>query len=274
MLYLRYLLFSLILIGCIDFEQTGKNLGAGLSDGIKQNADTVGTRLGAGLVRGARDTLTSAETERRLGALVEQVGRTLAQQVAASRDSLMGEYTRVWIAQLKDELLGKRTRTQLGDLRDELLGPKTTAFLRDSLATVAAALRESLIGAKTEAAVDSIVAGAVYTLSKEYRDKMQPIVHQEEGFAQRHASALLWTAGGVIAAVLVVAGIIFVRRKKDRSLLGLLTYQIHRMPTQTTYDELVARIQSKAQEAGLEPRLKEVLQEQGILGKENWRPGG
>jgi hypothetical protein len=101
---------------------------------------------------------------------------------------------------------------------------------------------------------------------------MQPIVRGEEGFIKRNATELFWTAGAVIASLLGVAGLIFVRKKKDTKLLELMTYQIHEMPVRQSYDELVRRIQKKAQEEGVEPRLRELLEQHGILGEQSWRP--
>jgi len=258
--------------GCIDFKETGKNLGSGLSDGIKQNADTVGARLGAGVVQGARDTLTSTETQQRLNKMLDDLGQALARQAAASRDSLLGASTKRWIEDLRSSLIGATTQEQLARLRDELLGAKTAGFLRDSLRSAASGLRDEMLGGKTQAAIDSIIASAITTLSEQYREKMQPIVHQEEGFVQKNASTLLWMAGGVIVVVLVAAGIIFMRRKKDQHLLGLLTNQIHDIPRQDAYDELVARIQRNAQNQGLEPRLQQVLRDYGLLGESSWKP--
>ncbi len=267
---LHLVLVTLCIAGCVDFQQSGRNLGSGLSEGIMQNADTVGSRLGAGLVKGLRDTLTSMETRRRLADMVDDIGIAFAKQAAASRDTLLGEYTKAWLDSLKTVLIGSATRRQLGELRDELLGKQTTGFLRDSLSSVSASLRDALLGAGTQAAVDSIIASAIATLSQQYREKMQPVVHEEAGFVQRHASMLLWLAGGVVAAVLVVAGVVFMRRKKDSALLGVLTNQIHAMPGQDAYDELVSRIRARAKESGVEPRLRAILRDHGILGETSW----
>ena len=262
--------FSLLLAGCAVFKNAGSDLGAGLSDGVKSNADTIGTKLGSGVVQGARDTLTSEETRKRLTALVDQVGATLARQAAASRDTLLGEYTRAWIDNLKQSLLGAQTKEQLGAIRDELLGPKTTAFLADSLRIAVAGLRNELLGATTQSALDSIISRSLTTLSQTYRDKMQPLVRGEESFVQRNITAILWTAGGLVAGILVLGAWVQAKRRKERGILDLLTYQIHEIPEQKAYDELVTRIRRKAQELGLEPRLQELLRERGILGKEAW----
>ena len=262
--------FSLLLAGCANFKDAGSELGSGLSEGVKVNADTIGIKLGSGVLQGVRDTLTSAETERRLTALIDQLGASLARQAAASRDTLFGEYTHAWIESLRNSLLGARTKGQIGLLRDELLGAQTNAFVKDSLRLAIAGMRDELLGAATRTALDSIISGTISTLSQAYRDKMQPVLHEEEGFAKRNATAILCVAGGIVLIVVIVATLLQSRRKKERKILDLLTYQIHEIPDQKAYDELTGRVRRKAQELGLEPRLRELLQQRGILGREEW----
>ena len=261
---------TLLLAGCANVQELGSQLGSGVTEGVSQNADTIGARLGGGVVQGARDTLTSAETERHLAGLVDLLGERLAQQAAASRDTLLGAYTRAWVDSLKNSLLGAGTRTQLGALREELLGHKTAAFLDDSLRKAIAGLRNELLGASTQTALDSIVSRTMATLSQAYRDKMQPLVHEEESFLKKNITAILSAAGALVACVMILASVLQAKRKRERNILDLLAYQIHEIPDQHAYDELVTRIRRKAQELGLEPRLQEILKERGILGKENW----
>jgi hypothetical protein len=201
---------------------------------------------------------------------VNRLGERLTQLAAASRDTLLGDYTRTWVDSLRNSLLGTGTQARLGALRDELLGRKTAAFLDDSLRNAIAGLRNELLGASTQTALDSIVSRTMATLSQSYRDKLQPLVHEEEGFVKRNISAILFGAGGVVACVVLLAAILQARRKQERNILDLLAYQIHEIPDQHAYDELVTRIRRKAQELGLEPRLQELLRDRGILGKENW----
>jgi hypothetical protein len=52
----------------------------------------------------------------------------------------------------------------------------------------------------------------------------------------------------------------------------VLSMQIHNIPHQKNYDELVERIQQKAQENKVEPELRKILGEQGILGTQGWKP--
>jgi hypothetical protein len=269
-LLLLLCLFAFVVAGCVNFKDVGSDLGSGLGAGIKSDADTIGANLGAGVVRGARDTLTSDETRRRLDSLLQVLGAGLARQAAATRDTLFGNYTRAWLDSVKSDLIGSRTRAQLGSLREELLGAKTTSFLSDSLRKAVAGLRDELLGASTQSALDSLVNRTLATLSQAYREKMQPLVRDEESFVKRNINAILWVAGGITAAIIALSTLVAVKRKRERRLIDLLTCQIHEIPDQRAYDELVTRIRRKAQEEGLEPRLREILGERGILGRESW----
>jgi hypothetical protein len=265
-----WVLLSLFAAGCSNFKDIGSDLGTGLGQGIKSNADTIGMNLGAGVVRGARDTLTSGETKRRLDSLLEVLGASLARLTAATRDTLFGEYTRAWLDRVKTDLIGADTRAQLGSLRDELLGARTSSFLADSVRKAVAGIRDELLGAATQSALDSLVDKTLATLSQGYRDKMQPLVRDEESFVRRNITAILWVAGGITAGIIALTTLLAVRRKRERRILDLLTYQIHQIPDQRAYDELTTRIRQKAQEEGVEPRLREILGERGILGRESW----
>jgi len=99
---------------------------------------------------------------------------------------------------------------------------------------------------------------------------MQPLVRDEESFVRRNITAILWVAGGITAGIIALTTLLAVRRKRERRILDLLTYQIHQIPDQRAYDELTTRIRQKAQEEGVEPRLREILGERGILGRESW----
>lgn len=265
-----WLFLSLLAAGCINFKDIGSDLGGGLGRGIKSDADTIGANLGSGLVRGARDTLTSERTRERLDSLLQSLGSGLARQAAASRDTLFGEYTRAWLESVKTDLIGARTRSQLGGLRDELLGARTNSFLTDSLRHAVGGLRDELLGASTQTALDSLINKTLATLSQTYRDRMQPLVRDEESFLQRNITAILWVAGGIVASVIAISTILAILRKKERRLLDILMYQIHEIPDKGAYDELVTRIRRKAKEEGVEPRLRKILSERGILGPDGW----
>ncbi len=58
----------------------------------------------------------------------------------------------------------------------------------------------------------------------------------------------------------------------DSVVAGALTSNNELLEISKKASELVARIQQKAQENKVEPELRKILEEQGILGKQGWKP--
>ncbi len=259
MKYLPILGIVILIVGC-SFNQMGKSLGEGLVAGAATGADS----LGAGVVKGARDALTDSVTKHRLSELIDQLGDTLTHEVTAMRDTLLGRYTQLWIRQLKNDLLGDSTRMQLATLRNELLGDRTRMLVRD--------LSNELLGAATRSAIDSIITSSVMTLALGYEKEIKPKLQEQESIIKKYASELAWGSGGLIASLMILGGVIFARSRRYRKMVEVMTFQIHEIPDQQFYDELTRRIRKKAQEVGVERHLRKVLSEQGILGKESWRP--
>ena len=54
-------------------------------------------------------------------------------------------------------------------------------------------------------------------------------------------------------------------------MVALLTKQIHDIPDQQVYDTVTARIKNEAVTAGLEPTLRKVLKENGLINTEAWK---
>ncbi len=107
---------------------------------------------------------------------------------------------------------------------------------------------------------------------KGYEKEIKPKLQEQESTIKKYASELAWGSAGLIASLMIVGAIIFARARRYRKMVEVMTFQIHEIPDQQFYDELTRRIRKKAQEAGVERHLRKVLREQGILGKESWRP--
>ncbi len=58
----------------------------------------------------------------------------------------------------------------------------------------------------------------------------------------------------------------------DSVVAGALTSNNELLEISKKASELVARIQQKAQENKVEPELRKILEEQGILGEQGWKP--
>lgn len=241
--------------------------------------DTLVRQAGSGLARqtGAlRDTLLGAGTL----AFVEELKRSMFAELrgttGALRDTMLGLRTRLLLGALRDDLLGARTRGSVAALRDELLGTATAkhlAALRDTLfggvvlgrigalrddllgdatSKRLAALRSELVGDSTQRALDSIVARSL----KRLQDAAEG---QRSGLAG-DVTAILWTAGGIVALLLVLAGIIFLRNRRYRKMLSAVATQIDDMPDRGAYAELTGRIESKSRQMGVEPHLRKFME--------------
>jgi len=265
-------LVASLLTGCA-FEEWGSDLGSGLASGVNKKADSLAYKI----IGTAVDTLTRTGSREKLRALADELGNELVRDVAASRDTLLGVYTREWIARLRRDMLGEGTRREVGALRDELLGARTNvlvaalrnSLLGDSTRTQAGALRDSLLGPATRSAVQVLVDSAMSSFARRFRQNVVPELNTQLSFIQRNASELV-----LLVAALAIGIIAFVwwQKRRYRQLLALLACQIHEIPDQEAYDNLTRGVQKKAEETGYEPLLRKVLAEQGVLESESWRP--
>ncbi len=261
-------LSTICLSGC-GLEGTLSRWTDGLVTDVKTNADTIGTKLGGGLVHGARDSLTTPESSVRLSALVDSLvtaalhsaqrnspalvdsalgpslqhridslAGTLRRQTTGLRDDLLGPRTLEYVQTLRDSLLGTTTRERIGLIRDELLGPST----------------------RTEVMmlVDSVLQGPV----RRYQANLQQAIHTEAGFFQNNAVTIV-----IVIAVAAVGIIAFVwwQRRRYRQMVQLLTRQIHGIGDTRVYTDLTDRIKRQAEESGLERSLRKELAAEGIL---------
>lgn len=301
--FLLLLMLAVVPLGCSfvssigsSLNDAGKNLSAGAVQGITQQdttlqrlVDSIVTTLGRSGNRQAvllRDSLLGERTREMLSAIEKDLGVNLTATTVGLRDSLLGPHTREWllslerditsdlvktVAGMRDNLLGAETRNQLAQLRDQLLGSETAflvAALRDTLLgpqmrEQLALLRDELLGPETRSRIDSMVLGIT--------DELQRVTQEEEGFLKKNITEILWTAGGIIALLLVLGALLMRREKQYKDMLKLLTFQINEIHDPKAYDQLTANIQKDAQRTGLEGRLRELLTQQGLLGEEQWK---
>ncbi len=175
------------------------------------------------------------------------------------------------MARIKNDLLSEATGRQLGDVITTALNQQTFEQLQ--------AARDSVFNAAFKQYIVGVVAEAGDTLAVKLDDVLR------EG--KEVGTEILVLGGLFIAGLMVLCWILFRRgreleaRKQELETLQtkqdhlgrLINYQIHTMPAQQSYDDLVTRIQSEAQREGLEPLLQEQLRQQGILGTQAWRAG-
>ncbi len=267
--------------------------------------DSLGQRAGNGLITGIRDSLTSPESKRRLASLLDtlltRVDSSLIRGGTSLRDTLLGNYTKEWIASLKDELLGAKTRGQIAALRDELLGPKTSALVRrllheDVLGSRTTdrvqqlmregvigpitsgldeilynlrtrdlpGLRDSLLGSATQAHLDSILAHALSRVDTALAHANQTAKDQES-FLKKNITAILWTVGAVVALLIAFGAWVALRAYRARKIIDVLTYQIHDYTQRTGDNTLTENIKAESKRVGTEGYLRPMLVKKGLV---------
>jgi hypothetical protein len=262
--------------GCSVWKGIGSDLGDGLIESFEER-DSLFSSIGGNITKGARDSIINIETEMRIQSLVENTLRTTNREALVLIDSLLGialqsklkeigETARLEAALLRNDLLGDQTQLRVALLRNELIGDTTIFKL--------AQMRNELLGAGTGLLLDSLIGGALSTVILKYDELMPRLssdLRAEGSFLQKNASTLLWTAGGIIALLIIIGGIVYFKSRRYKEISELLTYQIHKIPDQQSYDELTARIKNHAQQNSVEPDLRKLLTNQGIIYDTNWK---
>jgi len=287
---------AFVLLTSCNTEKLGSQLTAGINKNIEETgfrvatgagralADTTELRkalnhlldstvLNAGLsgniaIRAIVDSLLSPRWTAFTAQLLESVtGQPLRTNLAALKDNLLGADTRQRVRMLltsaMNEVLGDRLQTAMATLRDQLTGLP----LQRNIST----LRDSLLNDKTNAAIKAIVDTAMLTIAYRMKNNVNPSLQANLSFIQRNATSLLITVG-IMALVVII--VIWRLKEKYAKMTTVLASQIHAIPDQQAYDDLTNRIKEKAVVAGVEPSLRKVLSDNGLLGKdsrESWQ---
>jgi len=244
-------------------------------DYIRQHPDSLGGKLGAGLTKGVVDSLTSAESKRKIGetigAVMEAMMDTATAKSPALMDSLLGPAFQKRLSQalgitdsqltvIVGHLLGPKTRRNIAALRDTLLG--------DVLLSRMAALRDTLIGPVALGQLTAIADSVLLTAHRRYLSDIQPGLREDLGFVKKNAEGLLILIAALTAGIIAF---VWFQKRRYQQMLQTVAFQIHTIPDRTQYDDLTNRIRLSAQERGLEPALRKALASQGILGEESWK---
>ena len=304
-----FLLTTTILgFGCGMFNDMGSRMGAGLNeqtDSIGYNlvsglssglADSINQekikKLVSSLVTEMAASLDSNLATIDADTLVDKFFRSLKENLSdpAFRDSLSGlarsllasagEAGNQEVSKIIDSLFlqldSEATSRLIGRLREELIGTETSEalqrLLQESIANAltdssAAIIRDRLLGPRTNEAIRAIVDSAMVTIVNRMNNDINPSLQSNVSFIQKNAKELLIIVG-VIA--LGIIGFVWYQRRKYIRISSLMSAQIFEMPNQQSYDELTLRIKENAVATGLEPTLRKILAENGLLGQEAW----
>lgn len=296
---LQHLLIFTILIflaACSGFEKIGSDLGKGVSS----TSGDIGHNLVDGALKRLDSSAESQHLKHLLDSMITNAGLSANAQVVHLRDSLLndetterlnhlisevvesavGDSTKHKLASLRDELLGAKLRMQIAALRNDLLGYQTNqqiqsiarnamaALLNDSVSIRLGVVRDTLLGSKTNNLLKAIIDTAMLGISQRLRDDLNPQIRDNLTFIKKYATELLLTLGAIAAAIIIL---VWRNRQKYLKAVTLLTANIQKIPNQDIYDELTAKIKNDAVKNGIEPTLRTVLKENGLLGTESWQ---
>ncbi|HZH37106.1 MAG TPA: hypothetical protein VEX65_07525 [Flavisolibacter sp.] len=288
-----------IIVSCTqcNFQKIGRDT----TKGISQNTEAIGRNLITGVNSGLGDSAFKANLYQLVDSLTTTAGGGMNRSVQMLVDSLLNDRWIYFTRNLVEEATGQRLRSNVaalsGDLEisvAKLLGPATIERVRLLIATAMnealseklqltaaglresmtgeplrnniAALRDSLLNDKTNAAIKAIVDTAMLTIAYRMKNDINPSLQDNLSFIQRNATTLLIVVG-IIALVVII--VVWRLKQKYAKMTAVVASQIYSIPDQRAYDELTSRIKEKATIAGVEPSLRKMLDENGMLGKES-----
>ena len=277
-----------------------KALNKGLQDqNRKVVLDSIGKKLGKGVIAGATLELSNDTTAHRMGAFLGNLTDSVTTSTRVMMDSLFKNDVRIKeaVAGIMDTFRISMDsifyQLQEDDLKDLMLS--LNARIRElPLANAGNQLRESLIGQKAVADLmllrDSLLGVTTRRMTKEFMgelvndestDRLQVAIRESLaptidkifdrldnstekglGFAQQNINQILILLG------LLCAGIIyFYKYQKDKynDLVRNLTIEIENMADLEAQKQLKKNIRSKTTATKLEPLLRGILVDQGIV---------
>lgn len=243
-------------------------VGTSAAIGMADTAELITQRLIAGL-KGSMDTLDPDFQKLKLKiqelgnlseAQLDSIGEKLETRLNSLKDNIKDEDLKRFLISIIEESTGtlkKQTKTMLSDMIQNALNSFDTETAKQKLQImINGALSDS-----TRIKAQLLVNGAFQPTMDTLLARIDKIVHKDLPFVQRQAKNLLLALAALAAAII---GWVGYQRRRYAKLVGILTYQIDKIPSQTLYDELTKRIKNEAQKTDLEPLLRGVLKDQGI----------
>jgi hypothetical protein len=242
--------------------------GRSAAQGMADSAHLIAQNMLIGL-KGAMDTLDpdfkKLENQiKKFGSLtqvqIDSLGDLLEKRLDSLKGNLKDEDLALFFTDLLEESVGKlksSTKTALSDMIAEALKNVDTETLNEKIQVI---LRGAL-GDSTKIMAQQLVSGALQPTVDSVLNRIEKIVQKDVPFVKKQAENLLLA---LAALSITIIGWVWYQRRRYAKLVGILTYQIDKIPSQELYDELTKRIRNETQKTELEPLLREILKQQGI----------
>jgi DNA-binding ferritin-like protein (Dps family) len=259
-----------------------KNIGSDIVSGASTKTDT----LGRNLIKGIREELADPETKKQVAhfadSIITALNNSLSPKVNGLVDTVINHKVLLWADSLVETLTGKKLQLNMKNLQYTLVGKSKTDVLQirnsfqklfeqilsDSTNSKLGKMRDELLGAKTDSAISLIVDNATKKFIDRYKSDLNPVLKGDVSFVSQHATALLITLGSIAVVIILV---IWWSRSRYQRMVTLLTKHINKIPDQQIYDKVTSNIKDEAISTGLEPGLRKILRDNGLLGNENWK---
>ena len=251
-----------------DLDSLMLSAGRSAAQGMADSAHLIAQNMLIGL-KGAMDTLDpdfkKLENQiKQFGSLtqlqIDSLGDLLEKRLDSLKGNLKDEDLALFFTDLLEESVGKlksSTKTALSDMIAEALKNVDTETLNDKIQII---LRGAL-GDSTKIMAQQLVSGAFQPTVDSVLNRIEKIVQKDLPFFKKEAENLLLA---LAALSITIIGWVWYQRRRYAKLVGILTYQIDKIPSQELYDELTKRIRNETQKTELEPLLRETLKQQGI----------
>ncbi len=268
-LILFFTFLSLIFYSCGLFKDLGSNFGEGVVEPLSVESDTIGYNL----IQGVKRSLTDPEFQKELDSLITALGSSTNAQLKRIIDSLLSEDTKNKIGLMRDELIGDKTSAKLVQLRNVILDKYLqnylsetvsglgTDLLNDSTLFRIGAVRDTLLGSRSNELIKSIVDSMMVTLAGRLNTDINPLLKQNLSFIEKNATWLLILIGAI---ALGIAAFIWHQKQKYLKMTKLLTFQISDLDP-VTREKIKDKVSQNAKTIGIEAELRNFLYEEGLL---------
>ena len=273
-IFIAVCILLFIINGCSGIKNSAGNIGEELVRPVKENADTIGYKL----VEGMRESLTNREAEeqfkRLIDSLTNSLGKNANKQSTGLRDSLFNDKIVSW---LQNDLLGDNTGARLVHIRNSFFDSYLKDYIRqitsnlgknilnDSAVSRISAVRDTLIGEKSNMMIKAIVDSAMYAIVNRLNKDINPLLKENLSFIQKNAVMLIVVIGLVTAAILLL---VWTRKEKYLKITKMLTYQISELSDKNLKEKLKSDISRNAKTIGIEDELRKLLDKHGLLHSE------
>lgn len=267
-LFLSVIIF-LTHTGCGLFKDLGTNFGEGVVEPVSTESDTIGYNL----IEGMKRSLTDPAFQQELDSMISLLGSSTNAQLKGIIDSLLSEDTKFKIEGLRDELIGDETSARLVQIRNAILDKylqnyltETVSglgadFLNDSTLLRIGAVRDTILGTRSNELIKSIVDSMMVTLAGRLNTDINPLLKENLSFIEKNASWLMILMGGIAIAI---AAFIWHQKQKYLKMTKMLTFQISDLDP-IIREKIKDKVSQNAKQIGIEADLRNFLDDEGLL---------